>query len=114
MDSNLMMWMILGSLMVSGGAIAIASWFPRGKPLAHRLMVAGATMMPVGLIAMTLYFEVLSFRYHEEWVDHVLMGAMCGGALVFAMGYVLDRISRRNEQDFRAAEQEFLPQHHRG
>jgi hypothetical protein len=109
MNSQLEMWMILGALVISGLSIAIASWFPRRKCLADWLMVAGATMMPLGLIAAIVYYEVLDYSYHAQWIEPFLLGCMCGGAVLFAMGYVLDRISRRNEQDYRAAEQSFLP-----
>jgi hypothetical protein len=101
MDEEILRWMVLGGITVSGLAVSVSAWFPRQKRLADWFMVAGGTMTPLSFIGMILYYEILAlFASEYDWLEHLINGGLAGGAVLFAMGYVLDRAGRRKAQDY--------------
>ena len=114
-ESDLIRILALACIILAGLVVSITSWLPRGKRLADWVMVVGATMAPLGLLLMTLYYEVLysmdSLYDIYDWLEDVSVGLTAGGAILFAMGFAMDRISRRKREEFRAATgQAFPPQ----
>lgn len=110
MDDELVRWMILGSIVVAGLAVCVASWFPREKRLQDWLMVGGSTLVPLSLIVMIVLSEYSSaFRTWMDWLEIAIPAGIAGGSILFAMGFVLDRVSRRRHQNYREVEVSLPP-----
>lgn len=109
MGRDLIEWMVLASIIVAGLAVCVGTWVPRRKRAADWFMAAGGTMTPLAMIGLTVVNEI--FYIFGEWLDTFLYGLLAGGALLFAMGYVMDRLNRRNQQDYRHMAQPRAPHH---
>ena len=92
---------ILAGLLFSGLAICVATWLPRNRSLADFLMIIGGTAAPIGLAGPILINEVPDL-YHLYPLENAFLGLMTIGVLVFAMGFILDRIARRRVASFEA------------
>jgi hypothetical protein len=87
---------------LGSSTLGVAGWLPGRKGIADWLMAVGGTFLAVGVLTIlaTLFIpmqELNSWLGVGEFLGMLIYSSSSGGLLLFAMGFVVDRIRRRKE-----------------
>ena len=98
----MLLYAIFAGFGLSVLAVAIGAWLPRRKKLPDWLMVAGGTLAVIafaGLLLAMFGYSLIGRVRQDLWIPMVSAG-IGAGSLLFAMGYVMDRLGRRKAEGF--------------
>lgn len=96
-----MMYGFMATVLVVALAVTIGAWLRREKDLWDWMMAIGGSVVVVGVVVILVIVLDLVRMRNEDFIVFGALGAIGTGLLMFAMGYVMDRLRLRREEDHR-------------
>ena len=99
MNNEIFVFGFLGELGMSGLTLIVAIWMRSGKGAAGWLMAASTVLVLLAVVFLgaLLIFDDFRDRFYQREMVAVISGALSLASVLFATGFLWDRINRNHE-----------------